>query len=391
MEQAESPRGPSMRLPVRRKHHLVTDSGSRPKAARLPDNAILGLDVGGAHLKAVHAQGESAIVPFPLWRDPNHLTKRLRQLFREMTPFHRIALTMTGELCDCFANRPQGVSHILNATAKAAGKRSILVWCTKQRFLSLEEAAANPWAVASANWLATGCWAGRWLKQCHPDQACTLFMDFGSTTLDLVPIVKGRPEPNGLTDFDRLQCGELIYLGATRTPVMLYHASPHADDKQGWPMAAEWFASLQDVYVLRGDIAEDARDTFTADGRPRTRAMAEQRLARQWGADRIQLSKRALDHQVSLLAARHEQHLLEEVLQALHQITHRRQGFVPTCVMAAGSGEFLLRRLRKKLLPDVPWLFWSDQLGSRRSSAAAAEALIHLAHEQFSEPKESDA
>ena len=33
----------------------------------------LGLDIGGANLKAADGRGWAQIVPFPLWRDPDRL------------------------------------------------------------------------------------------------------------------------------------------------------------------------------------------------------------------------------------------------------------------------------------------------------------------------------
>ena len=41
---------------------------------------ILGLDIGGANIKAATADGESGSVAFPLWRAPQELTAKLRSL-----------------------------------------------------------------------------------------------------------------------------------------------------------------------------------------------------------------------------------------------------------------------------------------------------------------------
>src|SRR5207237_1644620 len=72
------------------------------------ETAILGLDVGGANLKAAHCDGTAVTVPFPLWKHPDQLTARLRTIRAQMPPHDRIALTMTGELCDCFESKRAG-------------------------------------------------------------------------------------------------------------------------------------------------------------------------------------------------------------------------------------------------------------------------------------------
>src|SRR5438477_275211 len=80
-------------------------------------SAVLGLDVGGANLKAAHTDGTARSRPFALWKEPAALAERLRSLRGEFPAFDRLAVTMTGELCDCFATRREGVRHILNAVA----------------------------------------------------------------------------------------------------------------------------------------------------------------------------------------------------------------------------------------------------------------------------------
>ena len=42
----------------------------------------LGLDIGGANLKAADGRGWARSVPFPLWRQPQQLSEALRQLIR---------------------------------------------------------------------------------------------------------------------------------------------------------------------------------------------------------------------------------------------------------------------------------------------------------------------
>ena len=83
---------------------------------------VLGLDVGGANLKAAHTDGAALSRPFALWKDPGGLAGALRGLIAEMAAADLLAVTMTGELCDCFESKRQGVLAILDAVEEAAGR-----------------------------------------------------------------------------------------------------------------------------------------------------------------------------------------------------------------------------------------------------------------------------
>src|SRR6516225_2420850 len=162
---------------------------------------VLGLDIGGANLKAAHTGGSARSVPFALWKRPHDLAAAL-------PPCDRAAVTMTGELCDCFATSRDGVRHILDAIAAALPGVPVSVWRTDGRFVNLADARADPRPAAAANWLALATYAGRFAP---PGPA--LLVDVGSTTSDLVPLHDGRPVPSARTDPERLSTGELVYTG----------------------------------------------------------------------------------------------------------------------------------------------------------------------------------
>src|SRR5205823_3022412 len=125
-----------------------------------------------------------------------------------------LAVTMTGELCDCFESKRQGVQAILAAVETVAVPGVIEIWRSDGRFVNLEGARADPLSVAAANWLALATFAGRWAPQ-----GAALVIDIGSTTTDVVPLWDGHPIPRGRSDPERLRCRELIYMGVRRTPV----------------------------------------------------------------------------------------------------------------------------------------------------------------------------
>src|SRR5262249_28582161 len=138
----------------------------------------------------------------------------LRELLRGLPNADLLAVTMTGELCDCFATKREGVHAILEAVEQVAGSRPVWVWLNDGRLVRPAVARAEPLRAAAANWLALATFAGR-LAPVGP----ALLIDVGSTTTDIVPLCDGRPVPRGRTDPERLGCGELLYTGVRRTPL----------------------------------------------------------------------------------------------------------------------------------------------------------------------------
>src|SRR5665213_2920887 len=168
--------------------------------------SVLGLDVGGANLKAAHTNRTARSRPFALWKDPGGLADALRNLIAEMPSADVLAVTMTGELCDCSESKRQGVNVILDAVEAAAAGKPIRVWRTDGRFSDLAAARTESLTAAAANWLALATFAGR-----YAPTGPALLIDIGSTTTDIVPLQDGRPMPKGRTDPERLRSGELVY------------------------------------------------------------------------------------------------------------------------------------------------------------------------------------
>jgi probable H4MPT-linked C1 transfer pathway protein len=325
--------------------------------------AILGLDVGGANLKAFHTAGVARSSPFALWRNPAGLADALRSLTAGMPRTDGYAVTMTGELCDCFLSKREGVAAILDAVEAVAGPTPVRVWLTDGTFVDPAAAREAPLRAAAGNWLALATFAGR-----LEAQGPALLVDVGSTTTDIVPMREGKPMALGETDPERLLCRELVYTGARRTPVCAL---------LGEQVAAELFATTHDVYLVLGDVAEDANDTDTADGRPATRAAAEARLARMLCADletstaeeRLDLANRVAARQVEMIAG------------AMKHVTGRLRE-PPATVMLAGSGEHVATRA----LAATGWtprvVSLRQELSAEASAAGCACAVAVLAAEQ---------
>jgi probable H4MPT-linked C1 transfer pathway protein len=337
--------------------------------------AVLGLDIGGANLKAAHTGGAARTVPFAVWKAPDRLAEQLAALVAAMPPADVLAVTMTAELCDCYESKRAGVNAILDAVAAARPAARVRVWQNDGGFVDLAEGRRSWLKTAAANWLALATLAAR---LCPAGPA--LVVDLGSTTTDLVPARDGVPVPEGRTDPERLQTGELIYMGVTRTPLCALLGT--------WRRtAAEFFATTRDVYLVLGDLPEAPDDRDTADGRPATRPFAQARLARMVCADAETLGWAAV-HNLAMKVRRLQIDMLREEVDSL--LDHRfPDDAARGQLVIAGAGEFLLREAFAEPAADVP-LWWTPRpivslagrLGPAVSAAAAAHAVAVLAAER---------
>ena len=90
---------------------------------------ILGLDIGGANIKLASHDGHYVrSIPFPMWSRSATLKDTIRDLLctyqTEQGRFDALAVTMTGELADCFTSKQQGVLYIVQATSAGAAAAS---------------------------------------------------------------------------------------------------------------------------------------------------------------------------------------------------------------------------------------------------------------------------
>lgn len=250
---------------------------------------ILGLDIGGANLKAANIDGQILSQPFAMWRQHSELPDALQAMAKQMKcEPDLVGLTMTGELADCFESKAEGVDFIIDAVAKSFPKAEVRVWMTSSEFAEPEDAATLPELVSAANWHAQATWVARSI----PDGSAIL-MDIGSTTTDIIPLHNGWPIPQGLNDFNRLLSGELLYLGAARTALSAVLQTVSING-QTCPVSAEFFATMADAAVVCGLAEERPNLTDTADGRPLTVHYAMNRIARMLCCDRTELSNQQI-------------------------------------------------------------------------------------------------
>jgi probable H4MPT-linked C1 transfer pathway protein len=331
----------------------------------------LALDIGGANLKASNGDDYATTRPFALWRALDKLAGELAALLAAAPPHRRIAVTMTGELCDCFETKAAGVEAILAAVESAADGTLVSVYLTDGRLVDLAAARDIPLSAAASNWLALAEFCCRFAGD-GPAMLC----DLGSTTADVIPLNAGKPCPQGRNDTERLAAGELVYTGVERTPLMAVVGRLPWRGRQ-CAVAAEVFATTADAYLLLGELPEESDNRDTADGRPKTRAAAHARVARMIGADVTMFSEEEV-----LVVAKAVRTTQLETLRAAASHGAARLNAMPATIIISGQGEFLLRDVATSL----PWrpgvVSLSAALGPSASRCAPAYALAVLARER---------
>ncbi|HEX5632330.1 MAG TPA: hydantoinase/oxoprolinase family protein, partial [Gemmatimonadales bacterium] len=245
-------------------------------------DGVIGWDLGGAHVKAARLDAGGTVVQVrqvacPLWQGMSHLQAAVEQLRSTLgqAPLH--AVTMTGEMADLFTTRAEGVAQLVHAMRQLLPSTELRFYAGADGFVTARDAAARAQGMASANWRASATLVAARVP-------AALFLDIGSTTIDLVPVRDGEVRACGRDDATRLLAGELVYTGAGRTPIMaLVDEVPFAGE---WtPVLPEHFATIADVYRLLGTLPEALDQHPAADGGEKTWDGSARRLARAIGRD----------------------------------------------------------------------------------------------------------
>ncbi|MAU94489.1 MAG: S-layer protein [Fulvimarina sp.] len=336
----------------------------------------LGWDVGGAHLKAALADGDRILrvfqEPTPIWQGLEHLESGLRRILDavDRDAVDRHAVTMTGELSDVFASRREGVETLARLFAeKLSGDVSL--YGGAAGFLAPGDARSHANEIASANWHASAALAAANIEE-------AVFIDMGSTTTDILPVAGGMVKSVGASDNARLACGELVYQGYTRTPLMAV-ASRASFAGRSVPVMNEFFATMADVQRIVG-ILDEADDLYpAADGQEKSVEASRRRLARMIGLD----AEDGTDGAWEWLAHGFAEEQLRKIHDAVLLVLSREDISEDAPVVVAGTGRPVLRRLAARLdrgIVDFPDLFdCPAELRDAVCRAAPAAALAVLA------------
>ncbi|MGE0486852.1 MAG: hydantoinase/oxoprolinase family protein [Gammaproteobacteria bacterium] len=306
---------------------------------------FFGWDIGGAHLKVARLAADGRItavrqIACPLWRGVNELGRACQLIdFPVAGPARTHAVTMTGELCDVFADRADGVRRILGEFLALVGTdAAVRVFAGYDGWLApAAVVGAALGSVASANWLALAAYSGELV-------ADGLLIDIGSTTTDIVPIVAGEVRAQGRDDASRMAAGELLYSGVVRTPVAATCIT--VPFRGAWvPLAGEVFATMADVYRMRGAIAERHDLMPSADGQAKDLDGSARRLARMVGCD-YHADDLAEMGELAACIARAQRRRIEDAaaLVASRAFAGRDVG----AIIGAGTGRFIAAAIARE-------------------------------------------
>lgn len=296
--------------------------------------SVIGWDLGGAHVKAARAEDGRVTAAMqvysPLWQGLAHLERAVETCSRALGPADRHAVTMTGEMVDLFETREAGVAALVETAARMLGSDAA-IFAGKSGFVAPGDARTHMREVASANWLASAMWAAAKFPE-------ALFVDIGSTTTDIVPVLGGKVRSAGSQDFERLALGELVYSGVLRTPVMAVVPEAEFDgERQG--VIAENFATMADAYRVAGRLPEGIDDTPTADGGAKNEQVSARRLARMLGRESDDREFAAWKRFAEELIAAQS----ERIEKACRRVADRAELSEDAAVIGAGCGSFLAR------------------------------------------------
>jgi (4-(4-[2-(gamma-L-glutamylamino)ethyl]phenoxymethyl)furan-2-yl)methanamine synthase len=344
-------------------------------------SVVIGWDIGGAHLKAARVkQGRvEAVVQAatPLWLGLDSLETALGAFRVELGHADRHVITMTGELCDAFPSRREGVAGLAAIAAKHLAPAALSLYAGRAGFVALGEAASHAGDIASANWHASAALVA--LKRRD-----ALFIDIGSTTTDIIPVVASRVAAVGYSDAERLASGELVYTGMARSFVM--SLAERAPFRGAWtPLMNEYFASSADVHRILGDLPDNADRMATADGREKTVEASRARLARMIGWEADEGGAADWDG----LAAWFAEAQIRQITDAAALRLSRNDVAPAAPVIAAGVGEGVAAEVARRLRRSC--VGFSSLIGAsaEASHCAPAVAVALLGAEQASAPSKS--
>lgn len=310
------------------------------------NEAIVGWDIGGAHVKAAQIESDGTVsgiwlAPCPLWLGLDHLHQAIDQIEARMLMngprLLRHAITMTGEMVDLFETRQTGVATLATLLAQRLGADTIRFYAGGLGWLDIDQACQQAKHIASANWHATA----HLISTCVSD---AVLVDIGSTTTDLIRIRNGEVDTSSSSDGDRLSAGELVYTGVVRTPVMaMANEAPVVGHFT--PLMSEHFATSSDVYRILGVLPEAVDLHDSADGGVKTPEASRARLARMVGRDAVELPDSAWTE----LAAWFADAQLAQIGRALRQILSRHLLSDDAPLVIAGVGRFLGQNLAARI------------------------------------------
>ncbi|MHA2369724.1 MAG: hydantoinase/oxoprolinase family protein, partial [Candidatus Hodarchaeales archaeon] len=256
------------------------------------------------------------------------------------------------------------IEYIVNSIRKCYVQNP-LFYSTTVDFLPSDIAIQEWLGTSASNWHATASIVARFFPN-------SLLIDIGSTTTDIIRIYQGKPRPRGLTDTERLQTGELIFVGALRTNLAALASELEVN---GVPTqtTTEFFACMADVLTVLGKIEPKSYSIPTPDGKATTIDHCMKRIARVVCADMNILN----EEEIADLADQ----LLERAQQRIRWGIERQVAsdipWPPKNVVLAGIGAKNLGKYTARTV-DSQITYLSELIGEKEAEIAPAYSVAVL-------------
>ena len=237
----------------------------------------IGWDIGGAHLKSCVISGQKILCSVDiceLWKtkEAGYIIDKIVKKYTQQGVVYNL-ITMSGEMCDIFDNREQGVKKILNYFKKFV---NTYVYTQTSGVVNIKENKKSQ-DIASVNWHVIAKFMSQKLKD-------AIVIDLGSTTTDFILIKNSEIVNKRVDDFSGLSSRELLYVGCLRTPPYIFGQSLQID-KKNIQMIPENFSSLADVYRIIKKLPKKFYYCSTCDGKDKDIKSCMVRFARNFGFD----------------------------------------------------------------------------------------------------------
>ncbi len=328
----------------------------------MTSSLITGWDIGGAHVKVAQCTSTGQLIDVfelscPLWLGLEHLSNAINTARQQLAPSTRHAITMTGELVDLFPNRQAGVAAILTHFNQHIPAEQCQVYAGQTQWLSPNNAQQSWPQVASQNWQASATYAAQKISD-------GLFVDVGSTTSDIIAISQHQSQAVAFNDFERQIAHELYYAGAIRTPLIaIAHQAQFQQNTV--PLAAEFFATTADCWILTNALQAESINDQSADGKSWQKHHCVQRIARLLGTD---ADAHPMTEWIQLARWFNQQQTLRLSQACQHVIQQHPELPDSAPLIGAGVGRFMVKLCAEQLAR--PYLEFDALLDNSHQHAA---------------------
>ena len=238
---------------------------------------FIGWDIGGSNTKISiikSNKAKSEVHEIELWRDAG--LSKLKKLISDLGTnqngtYHGI--TLSGEMCDIFPSRENGINTILSFFKKFSSNTYVY---SSSGFIKLHKIREHK-KVASMNWYSVGEMISKKIDNC-------IIINMGSTTTDFIMIKNNTIINKREDDFTGINNDELLYTGFLRSPIYALTDEVRVN-MISYKVIPENFSSMADIYQILKIIDIKYDYSSRADRRSKTILNSYKRVARSFGFD----------------------------------------------------------------------------------------------------------